>query len=111
MALGKVQSLIIAKLIAMGRLTAEQRDSIASRPQDLNGDALDRLLQEDFKITAFQCLVAKGRALGLAPFNVSRYKIVDLDVRADSAGFLPGEPGSSRGSGGGPPARGLCESL
>src|SRR5580698_1019745 len=76
MALGKVQSLIVAKLIAMGRLTTEQRDSIAARPQDLNGDALDRLLQEDFKITAFQCLVAKGRALGLAPFNVAHYKVV-----------------------------------
>jgi type IV pilus assembly protein PilB len=75
MALGKVQSLIVAKLIAMGRLTADQRDSIAARPQDLNGDALDRLLQEDFKVTAFQCLVAKGRALGLAPFNVARYRI------------------------------------
>jgi type IV pilus assembly protein PilB len=75
MALGKVQSQIVAKLIAMGRLTAEQRDSIAARPQDLNGDALDRLLQEDFKVTAFQCLVAKGRALGLAPFNVARYRI------------------------------------
>ena len=45
MALGKVQSLIVAKLIAMGRLTTEQRDAIAARPQDLNGDALDRLLQ------------------------------------------------------------------
>src|SRR5271170_6704912 len=75
MALGKVQSLIVAKLIAMGRLTTEQRDAIAARPQDLNGDALDRLLQEDYKITAFQCLVAKGRALGLAPYNVARYKI------------------------------------
>jgi type IV pilus assembly protein PilB len=75
MPLGKVQSLIVAKLIAMGRLTTDQRDAIAARPQDLNGDALDRLLQDDYKITAFQCLVAKGRALGLAPFNVARYKI------------------------------------
>jgi type IV pilus assembly protein PilB len=75
MPLGKVQSQIVAKLISMGRLTAEQRDQIAARPQDLNGDALDRLLQEDYKITPFQCLVAKGRALGLAPFNVSHYKV------------------------------------
>jgi type IV pilus assembly protein PilB len=75
MPLGKVQSLIVAKLISMGKLTAEQRDQIAARPQDLNGDALDRLLQEDYKVTAFQCLVAKGRALGLAPFNVSHYKV------------------------------------
>ncbi|HXQ81207.1 MAG TPA: ATPase, T2SS/T4P/T4SS family, partial [Opitutaceae bacterium] len=75
MPLGKVQSQIVAKLIAMGRITAEQRDQIAARPQDLNGDALDRLLQEDYKVTPFQCLVAKGRALGLAPFNVAHYKV------------------------------------
>jgi type IV pilus assembly protein PilB len=61
----------------MGRLTPDQRDSIVARPQELNGDALDRLLQEDFKVTAFQCLVAKGRALGLAPFNVAHYKVVN----------------------------------
>ncbi len=77
MPLGKVQSLIVAKLISMGRLTAEQRDQIAARPQDLNGDALDRLLQDDYKVTAFQCLVAKGRALGLAPFNVAHYKVAN----------------------------------
>ncbi len=75
MPLGKVQSLIVAKLISMGRLTVEQRDQIAARPQDLNGDALDRLLQDDYKVTPFQCLVAKGRALGLAPFNVAHYKV------------------------------------
>jgi type IV pilus assembly protein PilB len=75
MPLGKVQSLIVAKLISMGRLTPEDRDAIAARPQDLNGDALDRLLQDDFKVTPFQCLVAKGRALGLAPYNVAHYKV------------------------------------
>jgi type IV pilus assembly protein PilB len=77
MPLGKVQSLIVTKLISMGRLTAEQRDQIAARPQDLNGDALDRLLQDDYKVTPFQCLVAKGRALGLAPFNVAHYKVAN----------------------------------
>jgi len=75
MPLGKVQSQIVAKLISMGRLTSDQRDQIAARPQDMNGDALDRLLQEDYKVTPFQCLVAKGRALGLAPYNVAHYKV------------------------------------
>jgi len=75
MPLGKVQSLIVSQLVTMGRLTEEQRDSILVRPEELSGDALDRLLQDDFKITAFQCFVAKGRALGLAPYNVARYKI------------------------------------
>ncbi len=40
-------------------------------PDDLSGDALDKLLQEEFKISAFQCLVAKARALNLSPFNVA----------------------------------------
>ena len=75
MPLGKVQTQIVSQLVEMGRISPEQRDAIANRPEDLNGDALDRLLQEDYKLTAFQCLVAKGKALGLAPFNVTRYRI------------------------------------
>ncbi|HEX2853160.1 MAG TPA: GspE/PulE family protein [Opitutaceae bacterium] len=75
MPLGKVQSQIIAKLEDMGRLTSKQRAGIAARPEDLNGDALDRLLQDDYKVTPFHCLVAKARALNIAPFNVSRYRL------------------------------------
>ena len=77
MPLGKVQTQIVSQLVDMGRLSNEQRDAISGRSEDLNGDALDRLLQEDYKVTAFQCLVAKGKALGLAPFNVARYRISD----------------------------------
>jgi type IV pilus assembly protein PilB len=75
MPLGKVQSQIIAKLEEMGRLTSKQRAGIASRPEDLNGDALDRLLQDDYKVTAFYCLVAKARALNIAPYNVAHYRV------------------------------------
>src|SRR6185295_3270716 len=48
---------------------------IAAVTADLNSDALDRLLQEEHRITPLQILVAKGRALGLAPYNIARYKI------------------------------------
>jgi type IV pilus assembly protein PilB len=75
MPLGKVQSQIIAKLEEMGRLTSKQRAGIASRPEDLNGDALDRLLQDDYKVTPFYCLVAKARALNIAPYNVAHYRV------------------------------------
>lgn len=75
MPLGKVQSQIVAKLVAMSRLTGEQRDAIAAAPTDLNGDALDKLLQEEYKITPFQLLVAKARALNIAPYNVMRYRL------------------------------------
>jgi type IV pilus assembly protein PilB len=75
MPLGKIQLQIVSKLVEMGRLDAEQRTALAARPEDLSGDLLDKLLQEDFKVSAFQCLVAKARALHLSPFNVAHYKI------------------------------------
>ena len=75
MPLGKIQLQIVTKLVEMGRLDAEQRTALAARPEDLSGDNLDKLLQEDFKITAFQCLVAKARALNLSPFNVAHYRM------------------------------------
>ena len=75
MPLGKVQTQIVTKLEEMGRLSPEQRVAIVNVPADLSGDALDKLLQEDYAISTFQCLVAKARALGLAPYNVSRYRL------------------------------------
>jgi type IV pilus assembly protein PilB len=75
MPLGKIQLQIVAKLGEMGRLDADQRAALAAKPEDLSGDALDKLLQEDFKVTAFQCLVAKARALNLSPFNVAHYRV------------------------------------
>ena len=75
MPLGKVQTQIVAKLEEMGRLTARQREVIGAVTADLNGDALDRLLQEEYRITPLQILVAKGRALGLAPYNIARYRV------------------------------------
>jgi type IV pilus assembly protein PilB len=59
----------------MGRLDNEQRMTLASGPDDLSGDALDKLLQEEYKVTALQCLVAKARALHLSPFNVAHYRV------------------------------------
>ncbi|MGH7945205.1 MAG: GspE/PulE family protein [Opitutaceae bacterium] len=75
MPLGKIQLQIVSKLVDMGRLDSDQRSTLVARPDDLSGDALDKLLQDEFKISAFQCLVAKARALNLSPFNVSRYKV------------------------------------
>jgi type IV pilus assembly protein PilB len=75
MALGKVQQQIIAKLEEMNRLTSEQEEAILATPGDLTGEALDKLLQDEYRITDFQLLVAKARAHGLAPYNVQRYQI------------------------------------
>jgi len=75
MALGKIQTQIVAKLEEWGRLTAEQRIEIIARPEDFSGEALDKLLQDDYKVAPFQLLTAKARALGLAPYNVTRYRV------------------------------------
>jgi type IV pilus assembly protein PilB len=75
MALGKIQLQIVSKLVDMGRLSEEQRGVLSARTDDLTGDALDKLLQEEFRVTPFQCLVAKARALNLSPYNVAHYKI------------------------------------
>lgn len=75
MPLGKVQSQVVAKLEDFGRLTSEQRSTLANHPEELSGEALDKLLQEQYAITPFQLLVARAQASGLAPFNVARYRV------------------------------------
>ena len=75
MPLGKIQLQIVSKLVDMGRLDNDQRTALAAKPDDLSGDALDKLLQEEYKVSAFQCLVAKARALNLSPFNVAHYRV------------------------------------
>lgn len=75
MPLGRIQTQIIDKLEEMGKLLEEQKKELLSRPDELTGDQLDSLLQQDFKVTPFQLHLAKCRALGLTPFNVARYKV------------------------------------
>src|SRR5512142_1121083 len=75
MALGKVQQQIVAKLGEMERLSPEQQETILATPGDLTGEALDKLLQDEYRITDTQLLVAKARAHGLTPFPVQRYQI------------------------------------
>jgi type IV pilus assembly protein PilB len=75
MPLGKVQTQVVAKLEEFGRITAEQRQALAGHPDELSGEALDKLLQENHGITPFQLLVARAQALGLAPCNVSRHRV------------------------------------
>ncbi|HUG12542.1 MAG TPA: GspE/PulE family protein [Opitutaceae bacterium] len=75
MPLGRLQSQLIEKLEEMGKLNAEERAAIINHPQELNGEALDQVLQNDYKLTAFQVLLAKSKAYGLPPFLVSRYRI------------------------------------
>ena len=78
MALGKIQLQIITQLGAMGRLDESQRAALAARPDDLTGEALDKLLQDEFKVPPFPLLVANTtnkallRALFADPANYQR---------------------------------------
>ncbi len=75
MPLGKIQTQMVSKLVEMGRLTDGQSDALVHHPEDLNGDALDKLLVEDYKLTPFQIFVARAKAVGMAPFNVTRWRV------------------------------------
>src|SRR6478735_6373857 len=75
MPLGRTQTQIIDKLEEMGKLTADQKTVLLARPDEPTGDQLDQILQADHHITIFQLLLAKCRALGLAPYNVARYRV------------------------------------
>ncbi len=75
MPLGRTQTQIIDKLEEMGKLSAEAKAVLLARPDEPTGDQLDSILQADHHISMFQLLLAKCRALGLAPFNVARYKV------------------------------------
>ena len=75
MPLGKIQTQIVAKLVEMRRLTEEQRTALVNHPAELSGDALDKLLVEDYKLTPFQIFVARAKAVGVPPFNVSRWRV------------------------------------
>jgi len=75
MPLGKVQTRILERLVEMGRLTEDQSAAIAATPEEVTGNALDKVLAENHGITAFTLLVAKSRALGFAPCNVARCRV------------------------------------
>lgn len=76
MALARIQTSIVKNLLDMGRLTQAQYNTITGTEEEMSGDAVEKLLAEEYKISAFQLLIAKGRAFGMAPVNV-RHCIVN----------------------------------
>ena len=75
MPLGKIQTQIVSKLAAMARLTDVQVQTLVNHPEDLSGEALDKLLTEEYRITSFQIFVARAKAVNMAPFNVARWNV------------------------------------
>lgn len=72
MALARIQASIVKNLLQMAHLSTEQYQAILSTDADMSGEALEALLFEEYKISPFQILVAKGKAFGLPPINVKQ---------------------------------------
>ena len=77
MALARIQASIVKNLLQMGRLTADQCQVILSTDEEMSGEAVETLLFEEYKISPFQVLVAKGKAFGMPPINVKRCLVTE----------------------------------
>ncbi len=74
MPLGKLQLQIVQQLEKQGRLAPDAVQAISSRPEEISGDDLDRLLREQHNISATQLFVAKAQAYRLAPFFAAKFR-------------------------------------
>lgn len=74
MALARIQASIINYLRDHNRLTEDQAKMVIESPEELSGQQVEKLLIEDYGISEFQLLMAKGHACRLSPFNASRFK-------------------------------------
>ncbi|MGJ8651455.1 MAG: GspE/PulE family protein [Opitutaceae bacterium] len=78
MALARIQTSIVKNLLQMGHLSDMQFKAITSTEEEMSGDAVERLLAEEYKISQFQLLVAKGKAFNLAPINVKHCQVSEM---------------------------------
>ena len=73
MALARIQTAIVNQLRDSKHLEEEVASRIINSPEELSGNAVEKLLMEEHQVTEFQLLVAKSRALDLSPYNAPRY--------------------------------------
>lgn len=68
MALARIQTSIVNNLKALSVIDDEKAKKLIYG-DDMSGDALEKLLLSDYKVSEFQLLAAKGRAFGINPLN------------------------------------------
>lgn len=73
MPLARIQASIVNHVQQLGAITAEAAEEIIATPDEMSGDAIEALLLSEYGVSAFQMLVAKSRAVGMSPFNASRF--------------------------------------
>ncbi len=72
MALARIQTAIVKNLLSMGRISEGDYNKIVASEEDLSGDAVEKLLIEDYRVSEFQLLIAKSQAFELSPINARR---------------------------------------
>ena len=75
MPLGRIQSKIIRELVKLNALTTEVADSIVHSENDLSGEAIEKLLMEEYQIGEEVLLIARARAFDLHPFNARDFTL------------------------------------
>jgi type IV pilus assembly protein PilB len=70
MALARIQTAILENLLHTGHLTDVQFKNITETDEEMSGEAIEALLETEYKITPYQLLFAKSRAFDLTPINL-----------------------------------------
>ncbi len=79
MALARIQTSIVKNLLQMGHLSDLQFKAITDTDEEMSGEAVERLLTEEYRISQFQLLVAKAKAFDLAPINVKHCIVSEMN--------------------------------
>jgi len=78
MALARIQTAILQNLLKMGHLSDGQYRNIAETDEELSGEAIEKLLAEEYKISQHQLLFAKSEAFALKPVNIRKCVVNEM---------------------------------
>jgi len=78
MALARIQTAILENLLKMGHLSDAQYRNIADTEEEMSGEAIEKLLTEEYKISQHQLLFAKSSAFDLTPVNIKNCVITEM---------------------------------
>jgi len=62
----------------MGHLTDAQFKNITETDEEMSGEAIEKLLAEEYKITQYQLLFAKSKAFDLTPINIKHCLVTEM---------------------------------
>lgn len=75
MPLPRIQRLIIEKLQELEKLTEIDKKELLNTPKEISGQALEKKLINEFRLSEMDILYAKSRAFNMGPFLGKRFKI------------------------------------